>query len=500
MAASDLTPSLSRKITRGYYAIAVLIVVAAALTFVELVTLESKVRLGERTAELFDTTLEIRRFERNFFLHREPGDYAENHLAVDRVRAHLDQHGASFSAVGSAAMLSRLRQLLNDYERRMTAYAATPVRAGRSVAAAESAVRAAGKDIVSIAGAMAEAEKTAVRNALAAFRRMLVVAIAALAILIVIMGRAISRRIVGPLKAMEGDIAAVSAGRPGLLEAPTRDREIVSITGAFNHMLRELELRQKHVVRAEKLASLGTMLSGVAHELNNPLSNISTSCQILLEEWREADPATQQMYLAQIDEQCDRARSIVRSLLDFARHRKFSCERVPLQSLIGQTLGFVRGEVPPGVSIDCAIPDDLAVAGDPQRLQQAFLNLVKNAVEALEGEGSVTISARPAQVAADSRNEPLFTGCALDGEVVDIAVTDTGPGIPADVLPRIFDPFYTTKDVGKGMGLGLFITHEVIEEHDGCIVVTTAPAGTTFHIRLASAGTLPAVEPATTDI
>lgn len=499
MSLSDAQSSLSGKITRGYYAIAVLIVAAAALTFAELLALESKVLLGERAVDLFDTTLEIRRFERNYFLHREPADYAGNRLALDRTRAFLDRYGAGFAAIESRETLSRLRHLLGEYEQHMTAYAKTPPRSGRALADAESAVRAAGKNIVAIAGELAEVEKTAVRNALASFRLVLVLGIAALAVLIAVMGRAISRRIVGPLKAMEGGVAAVSAGQPGPLKAPTRDREIVSITVAFNHMLHELELRRKHLVRAEKLASMGTMLSGVAHELNNPLSNISTSCQILLEEWREADPAAQQMYLAQIDEQCDRARNIVRSLLDFARHREFRRERVQLQPLVEQTLGFIRGDVPPGVMVESTIATGLAVAGDPQRLQQALLNLVKNAVEALDGVGRVTISASPARIAAGAEREPPFSGCALDGEVIDIAVADTGSGITADVLPQIFDPFYTTKDVGKGMGLGLFITHEVVEEHDGCIAVTTGGTGTTFHIRLPSAVTLPPAD-ATVDM
>jgi signal transduction histidine kinase len=246
-------------------------------------------------------------------------------------------------------------------------------------------------------------------------------------------------------------------------------------------------------VRTEKLASLGTMLSGVAHELNNPLSNISTSCQILLEEWDEAaDDATRRMLLGQIDEQCERARNIVRSLLDFARPGPFQAERVVLQPLLEQTLRFIRGEVPAGVDISCSVAEDIAVAGDPQRLQQVFLNLVKNAVQALPGSGRVSITAQARRIDGETaRSLAPHTGCPLEGEVVDVAIADNGPGIPAEVLPRIFDPFFTTKDVGKGMGLGLFITYEIIEEHDGCLAVTTDPGGgTTFHLRLLAASML----------
>jgi len=486
---SALQPSLSRKITLGYYAIALLIIVAATATFFEFSALETKVSLGERTAQLLETTLEIRRYERNYFLHRQDADYADNLRQVALARELLDQYHSGFAAIGSPAALSRFRELLDVYGQRMAAYAALAVRGG-GVAVAEGRVRTAGKDMVAIAADMAAAEKSVVRNSLATFRTVLVVVIAALAILILLMSRAIARRIVGPLKSMELSVSAVSGGATGLLKAPTGDREIVSITDAFNHMLRELELRQKHLVHTEKLASMGTMLSGVAHELNNPLSNISTSCQILLEEWDEADAASRKQLLQQIDGQCERARTIVRSLLDFARKRNFRRERVVLRPLLEQTLAFVRGEVPAHAEIICNVPDDLAVDGDSQRLQQAFLNLIKNAVQVVPETGRVSISAVAKQAGGEAeRDASLFSGCQLDGFVVDVAIADNGPGIAPDVLPRIYDPFFTTKDVGKGMGLGLFITHEIIEEHDGCLAVTTgADAGTTFHIRLPAAG------------
>lgn len=481
-------PSLGRKITLGYYAVALLIIGMAALTFFELASIEEKVSLGERTSELLETTLEIRRFERNYFLHRQPTDYEENRRHVARAWILLDENRSDFAAVGSAETLSRFQGLLGAYGEHMKAYAAAAMR-NRSVAAAENDVRAAGQDIVAIAAEMATTEKNVVRSALTAFRAILVIAIAGLAILILVMSRAVARRIVAPLETMEANVDAVRGGKTGLLQAPTADREIVAITDAFNHMLHELELRQKHLVLAEKLASMGTMLSGVAHELNNPLSNISTSCQILLEEWEGADAATRKTLLAQIDGQCERARNIVRSLLDFARSRDFRRERVPLRPLLEQTLGFVRAEVPAHAAITCTVADDIAVAGDTQRLQQAFLNLVKNAIQAAPEQGRVSITATLQRITSETeRDRPPFSGCPLDGLVVDVAITDNGPGIAAEVLPRIFDPFFTTKDVGQGMGLGLFITHEIIEEHDGCIVVTTDEGeGTTFHIRLPAA-------------
>ncbi|MBX9701032.1 MAG: HAMP domain-containing histidine kinase, partial [Acetobacteraceae bacterium] len=353
-------------------------------------------------------------------------------------------------------------------------------------AAFEPRIRSLGKEIVAIAEELAGAERRVVQSSLATFRRILVVAIGSLAAFIVLLGRALSRSVVSPLKEMETSVDAISRGKRDSLAMPSRDRELVSIGNAFNHMLRELDLRQRHLVQSEKLASLGTMLSGVAHELNNPLSNISSSCQILLEELEGTDVDTQKMFLGQIDGQTLRARNIVRSLLDFARDREFRKEALPLRELVEQTVGFVKGEVPAKAAIGIAIADDIIVFADKQRLQQALLNLLKNALEALGETGSVAVTAEKHFVSPGTEDGPAWAvGCGLEGEVVDIAVSDDGPGIAPEVLPRIFDPFFTTKDVGLGMGLGLFIVYEVVDEHGGWIAASSEPGkGTTFHIRL----------------
>jgi two-component system NtrC family sensor kinase len=241
-------------------------------------------------------------------------------------------------------------------------------------------------------------------------------------------------------------------------------------------------------MRTEKLASLGTMLSGVAHELNNPLSNIWSSCQILQEELGEADIEAQRELLAQIDTQSERARNIVRSLLDFARERRFKRESLELRALVEQSVAFLKGGIAAGVRLILDIPPDLRLAADRQRLQQALLNLIKNAVEAVGDAGEVVVAARLEHAKAEEETAgPVGcrVGHEVGGDYLHISVGDSGHGIPAELLPRIFDPFFTTKDVGHGMGLGLFIVYQVVEEHGGCIYASSEPdRGTTFHIRL----------------
>ena len=153
----------------------------------------------------------------------------------------------------------------------------------------------------------------------------------------------------------------------------------------------------------------------------------------------------------------------------------------------------MKGQIPAKVSITLDIPGELGITADKQRIQQAFLNLIKNAVEAIAEEGVITV--RAGQHRAVDKEREAYAGiynylkyrgkCTVEDDTVDIEIHDTGPGIPPEILPKVFDPFFTTKDVGKGSGLGLFIVHEIIEEHDGCIAVDSEPGkGTTFLIRL----------------
>jgi signal transduction histidine kinase len=197
---------------------------------------------------------------------------------------------------------------------------------------------------------------------------------------------------------------------------------------------------------------------------------------------------------AQINEQTDRARNIVRSLLDFSRDREFKKESLSLKRIFEETIQFVRGQVPTRIAITLDVPGDIVIFADKQRIQQALLNLIKNALEAIASDGgSVAIKAEKRHAMDDVEDEKIgiynylkYRGkCTLDQDTVDIEIRDTGSGIPLDVITKIFDPFFTTKDVGKGSGLGLFIVHEIIEEHDGCIAVDSEPGkGTTFLIRL----------------
>lgn len=487
-------PSIRQKITTGYYVIVAMIAGLSIFTFAELRFLEKKMAFGNVISEFFDATLEIRRFEKNFFLYGKTSDYQASISYVLKADELLESNMDGFVSIAGEQPTARLSEGLKKYRGLMDQYASPRERKGKEDSVLfERKIRETGKDIITIAEEISKTEREYLQRIVKHSQNMLIFSIIFLSVFVIAVGQVLTRIVVRPLKLLEKSMGVIAEGRFETLRIDSRDREITSLTNAFAKMLKELEIRQRHLIQTEKLASLGTLLSGVAHELNNPLSNISSSSQILSEELDEADIAYKKELISQIDEQTDRARNIVRSLLDFSRESSFNKEVIGLKRLIEETLRFVRGQVPTKVVISVDIPEAVEIFADKQRLQQAFLNLIKNAVEALPEEGLITISARKifGEETIDFVNSVLLEECQYNavengqGSSLYIKVYDSGRGIPAEILPKIFDPFFTTKDVGKGSGLGLFIVHEIIEEHGGCIAVDSSPGkGTTFLVRL----------------
>jgi signal transduction histidine kinase len=336
----------------------------------------------------------------------------------------------------------------------------------------ENGIRVGGKNFTDIAERTSRDEKNKIKRLLGTTGYILIFSVALFICLGVLFATLLARDIVRSLKVLEDHTRRISRGDFMLAPIRLEDDEIKSLLQAFNRMTRELRVHQRKLVHSEKLASLGTLLAGVAHELNNPLSNVSSSAQILAEDLDELEQDFKMDLINQVLEQSDRARDIVRSLLEFSRITEFSRQKLSLKMLVEKTIALLRGQISSKIEINLDIPGDLKITADMQRMQQVFLNLIKNALDAIGENGSVWILCQEI-----IRNEE-------DYREVEILIEDNGPGIPEEIRDKIFDPFFTTKDVGNS-GLGLFIVHDIIERHGGSIRVETGPGqGTTFIVWL----------------
>ncbi|MBI5039977.1 MAG: HAMP domain-containing histidine kinase [Gammaproteobacteria bacterium] len=478
--------SIRSKITFGYYLFAACMIGSAVFAYANLRFLEQRLDWGAAVSGFLDTTLEMRRFEKNFFLYGKPEDAASAQAYAGQALALLEQHTTAYRELAAAADLERLRDRLERYTRSMAqrVHASDTDAAERD--AAEREIRELGRELSDSAERISASEHDALRTLLNTARATLVGLLAAITLFSLVLAHVLTRAVVQPLRGLEQDLQAIGQGRLDSLPARSGEREIVSFTDAFNRTLHELELRRRHLLQSEKLASLGTLVSGVAHELNNPLSNISTSTQLLVEELDAADPAQITAWLRDIEEQTERARHIVATLLDFSRDSPFALQPTALRGVLEKTVTLLRTKVPEDCVIELDVPAELTLDADPQKLQQVFVNLLGNAIEAGGRKIRVRAPEAPEFLALEHY---VWTRAPAPNEstasAVYIAVSDDGPGIAPAVLPKVFDPFFTTKDVGHGSGLGLYLVQEIVEQHGGSIGVSSTPGqGSTFLIRL----------------
>src|SRR2546429_586088 len=239
--------------------------------------------------------------------------------------------------------------------------------------------------------------------------------------------------------------------------------DLQETTAEMRRREQELRDKQEQLVQAGKLAILGELTTGVAHELNNPLNNIGlfVGTAIDLIELGEANKEQIVRELRQATQQVRKATEIISHLRTFGRAAPVRREPISLRQVIDRSLSLMQEQLrlrEIEVTVDLG-PDEPIVLGNPIQLEQVFINLLTNARDAM----------------VDSPRKAIRISASVGSETVEIAFLDTGHGIPSGLERRIFDPFFTTKEVGKGTGLGLSITYGVVKEHGGTISVARTP-------------------------
>jgi signal transduction histidine kinase len=453
--------SIRQKIFLGYLGGAVLVLGFVLLSWNNLDNLEEMVKSGEAVSDLFDTALEIRRFEKNYFLYGTDYDYGELFRYVFEAEELIQRDEISLFA--SPQVIYMLDRRIQEYLELLKDNIEELDDSERMQLKAE--LRAKGKEIVNIAEQISANRKLIKRESLVDAKMHLLVGIMLLIVAGIFAAILFYMKAVRPLSVIEQHMDRISGGEFSLIDTRFKDSELVSLKVAFNKMLLELQTRQSHLVQSEKVASIGTLVFGVAHELNNPLSNIYTSAQILNEELESGDIEYKRELLSQIESETERAKEVVGSVLDYSRSK----EKVSfnLRRAMEEAIRLMKAEIPAGVTIAANVPEDIALFADKQKIQQVILNLINNAVDAMEDEGEISISA------------------SQESDMVEILVQDNGEGMDQKTLKKVFDPFYSSKKDKKGYGLGLFIVNKIINEHGGSISVDSSPnIGTVFTIML----------------
>ena len=343
-----------------------------------------------------------------------------------------------------------------------------------------------GDNLEKVTGEIANRERQKIRSFLTLTQRLLLIALVLLCTLGPLFVYKTATYIAAPIKRLAEIARKISEG-DSTVRAPLKEHdETYSLAQSFNTMLDHLQLtnqsleknvellreKQAQLVESEKRASLGLLVSGVAHELNNPLNNISLTAETMREDLKELSHEELSEYIEDILKQSERAHDIVEDLLDFARARRATImEKQNIINVVKDSINLIANQLRvSNIVLNQDIPEGAYfVKGNHSKLEQILISIILNAIQAMKDKGTLTISVKP------------------DTEKKDVAIkiTDTGSGIPQEQIKNIFEPFFTTKAVGKGTGLGLSVSQSLVKEHNGEIEVeSTLGKGSTFTVIL----------------
>jgi signal transduction histidine kinase len=519
--------SLKKKIAISFLISATIIAILAAFEYINFIELKKEVRYLEVTDTINRKSLQLRRHEKNYFLYSQQKADEEStavHSYLGELKTLLMQN----PDIDKADKLA-LRSSIAEYERRFNTIEASAQRltgifektkasygkneiffslveatflerpaqsadflekvfflarghplitALRGLDADITALRKTGEDIMVISKDLDKVARENVETVIRVSQMAILIFFPLSFIVGIGMLFIISTNVVRRLMLLINVVEKTGKGSyphlPAALSQGSAHDEVGLLIDKFNHMEdqlalheEELEQKNKELMQTKKLAAIGTLASGVAHELNNPLNNIYLSAQVLAKEAGEGCPREVKEAVGDIVGQTERVKRIVSDLLEFARGREPQFRKVELKDLITDSfrhLGSSRNLEKVRFSLAADYSQAIAPV-DQGQMEQVFTNLFANAVDAMGGAGDLRVAIRSSE------------------QSVVITVSDSGSGIPQESIEKIFEPFYTTKD--KGTGLGLAIVYNIIKKHNGDITIESeAGKGTTFTITL----------------
>jgi signal transduction histidine kinase len=446
-----------------------LLLVATTITYLSIYSLSNKLHIIESYDDLYNNILEVRRYEKNFILYQDSLSLKESIAYLDRSQDLEDTLATNISTIVGADEFNRFRNVLSDYRKLINSYLVSDRSAMSSSDVA--LVRSKGKELVDFAEKLIINKRQRIHKVLI---RTLVIPFVFLLIFITAIFftfRIVVRDILHPLQLIQRTTREIARGNFAPMEYDLRRKdEIHDLAAAFNTMIQELDASQEELLQSRKIAALGTFTAGIAHELNNPLNNISLTAEALIEDFGSAIPAEAKELVLDVLYQAERAADVVGSLLDFSRSERPSFAELSIDEVVRGTVKLVKNQLMlTGIGLTVEISAEMPkIRGAKRHLQQVFLNLFLNAIHAMPHGGEIMIRGTP-----------------YSSDYVRVDVQDTGTGIKAESLEKIFDPFYTTKGVSRGTGLGLSVTYGIVQEHGGYIeVASEVGIGSTFSVFL----------------
>jgi len=442
------------------------ITILTGFTFWNLSALKTRLVLSERYDDLLHNILEVRRYEKNFLIYGDHQSLIEGMAYLDKIDSLVDGLTTDLQTLIGKESFSVFQETISKYRGLMT-----EITQGNKVE--PDTLRNVGKSLTTSADQFRTIKRQRIHSAI---ERTSLFPIAFLCIFLPLMALVlwlVSYGLVRPLNVITKTTQLVGRGnfRPINYQGGVRLEEVSGLIDAFNRMAKELEANQENLIQARKIAALGTFTAGIAHELNNPINNIVLTAESIVEEYGEVMDDNSQEMMEDILGQAERAADIVKNLLDFSRTENPAFTEIPAKYLLDSSIKLVWNHMKmEEIKLETTEAKNLPnIIGNLGNLQQVFTNLLLNAVQAVPKGGWIHISVNPSE----------------RKDFIEFTIEDNGPGIPKEQLHKVFEPFYSTKEVGKGTGLGLSVSYSIVKRHKGTIrVFSEEGQGTVFTVTL----------------
>jgi len=468
--------SLHLQINLAFFLIFLFVLAISVALVLNMYSVESRMRWLEIVNEFVAEIDQTRRFEKNYFLYgTNLNDAVENAFrANDLLDRNSEEIGKILGKGGQAVVLQNIKEyegLLQQLEK-LEQKGTKDAEYQRVKHEIEPQLRKYGHQLLSYGQDLMRREKKSLTDAIARSRHITIIALIILLIFLGVHAFFLGTRLLRTIKRFSNYAQRIASGDyTPIMPARSYRDEFTELAVAFNRMIQDLENREAVLIQSHKMRAVGTLTAGVAHELNNPLNNITLTADMLFEDYDTLSDAERKEMINDVVNEAGRSKKIISNLLDFARESGSQLEPLDLVHLLKETINLASNQIKlSGIKIEFQTADNLPrVHGDIQQLEQVFLNLILNAIDASPKGSKIQVIIVPAD----------------DPHYLAVKVIDFGTGIPRHILSSIFDPFFTTKGKGKGTGLGLSVSQGIVGKHGGRIRVSSREgAGSSFTVTL----------------